>query len=111
MPTEGIMENLNEVTDDMVEIMSDGMDQMTEVPMDTAADMIADVVNDTDDDPGDNPLLAIVKTGLKIAAGLTIGGGIAYGASKLVKPKHYNEVPRAPKLMTSGADGQKVTKK
>lgn len=107
MPTDGIMET---VTDDMVEVMSDGMDQMTEVPMDTAADMIADVVNDTDDDPGDNPLLAIVKTGLKIAAGLTIGGGIVYGASKIVKPKHYAEVPRAPKLMTSGTD-QKVTKK
>ena len=111
MPTDGIMETMNYVTDDVADVMSDGMDQMTEVPMDTAADMLTEVINDTDDDPGDNPVLAIVKTGLKIAAGLTIGGGIAYGVSKLVKPKHYNEVPRAPKLMTSGVDGQKVTKK
>ena len=112
MPTDGIMETVNYVTDDMTDVMSDGMDQMTEVPMDTAADMLTEVINDTDDDPGDNPLIAIVKTGLKIAAGLTIGGGIVYGASKIIKPKKYAEVPRTPKLMTSGADiDRKVTKK
>lgn len=101
MPTENIMDTVNEVVTDQIDT---GMD----FPAEGTADVVMDQVTDSMSDMDDGSALGTVAK-VAIAAGVTVVG--IFAATKIGKKlfgKHYAEVPKnGPQLMVSDAENTK----